>query len=55
MADTKHVSESDSSPLPRRADDVSSLSSTEAQAGVRGIEAISSTWTKTSLIIAYIG
>ena len=36
-------------------DDASSLSSTEAQAGVKGIEAISSTWTRSSLTIAYIG
>ena len=55
MADTKRISESGSSPPRHHADDASSLSSADAQAGVKGIEAISSTWTKTSLIIAYVG
>ncbi len=36
-------------------DDRSSLSSYEAHAGVKGIEAISSTWSKWALIFAYIG
>ena len=55
MADAKHVTEGDSSPPRRRGDDASSLSSTEAQAGVKGIEAISKTWTRTSLAVAYVG
>lgn len=33
----------------------SSLGSNDAQAGVRAIEAINQTWTKRSLIVAYIG
>lgn len=37
------------------ADDQSSLSSYEPQAGVKSIEAISQTWTKWSLIAAYLG
>lgn len=37
------------------ADDQSSLSSDETQAGVKNIEAISQTWTKWSLIAAYLG
>lgn len=37
------------------ADDQSSLSSYETQAGVKNIEAISQTWTKWSLIAAYLG
>ena len=36
-------------------DDRSLATSIEAQAGVKGIEAISTTWTKWSLIVAYIG
>lgn len=36
-------------------DDRSSISSYEAQAGVKGIEAISQTWTKWSLVFAYVG
>lgn len=36
-------------------DDRSSMSSYEAQAGVKGIEAISQTWTKWALIFAYLG
>ena len=36
-------------------DDLSSATSNEAQAGVKGIEAISTTWTKWSLIVAYAG
>lgn len=40
----------------RDADDQSSLSSSqEPQAGVKNIEAISQTWTKWSLIAAYVG
>ena len=39
----------------RDADDQFSLSSSEPQAGVRNIEAISQTWTKWSLIVAYLG
>lgn len=33
----------------------SSLGSDDAQAGVRAIEAINQTWTKRSLITAYVG
>ena len=36
-------------------DDQSSLSSDNTQAGVKNIEAISQTWTKWSLISAYLG
>ena len=36
-------------------DDQSSLSSSDTQQGVKGIEAISQTWTQWSLIAAYIG
>ena len=36
-------------------DDQSSLSSAETQQGVKGIEAISSTWSTSALIIAYVG
>ncbi|KAI9702587.1 MAG: hypothetical protein M1836_001067 [Candelina mexicana] len=36
-------------------DERSSISSYEAQAGVKDIEAISSTWSKWALIIAYVG
>lgn len=36
-------------------DDRSSLSSGDAQTGVKGIEAISQTWTQWSLIAAYLG
>ena len=36
-------------------DDRSSMSSYEAQAGVKGIEAISQTWTKWALVFAYLG
>ena len=39
----------------RDADDQSSLSSSEPQAGVKNIEAISRTWTQWSLIVAYLG
>ena len=39
----------------RDADEQSSLSSDEAQAGVKNIEAISQAWTKWSLIAAYLG
>jgi len=40
---------------PTHADDRSSLSSYEAQTGVKNIEAISQTWTRTSLVAAYVG
>ena len=36
-------------------DDRSSFSSKDAQQGVKGIEAISQTWTQWSLIAAYLG
>ena len=36
-------------------DDRSSLTSYDAQAGVKGIEAISQTWSKWALISAYVG
>ena len=36
-------------------DDRSSMSSYHAQAGVKGIEAISQTWTKWALVSAYLG
>ena len=39
----------------RSEDDRSSISSYETQNGVKNIEAISQTWTKWSLISAYVG
>ena len=36
-------------------DDQSSFSSDETQTGVKGIEAVSQTWTEWSLIAAYLG
>ena len=42
-------------PHVRNEDDQSSLSSYETQNGVKNIEAISQTWTKWSLISAYVG
>jgi len=37
------------------ADETSSTSSIETQAGVKRVEAVTSSWTKWSLAIAYIG
>ena len=42
-------------PHVRNEDDQSSLSSYETQNGVKNIEAISQTWTKWSLVSAYVG
>ena len=43
-------------PNPGHGDDRSSLSSDDdPQAGVKNIEAISQTWTKWSLVFAYVG
>ena len=46
-------------PLADQADDESSIVSEEsyesAQAGVKRLEAISSTWSRTGLLFAYIG
>ena len=38
-----------------RVDDRSSTISDDGQAGVKHIEAISQTWTKWSLVVAYLG
>ena len=55
--DVRPTSEADKNPVAiANAEDRSSLSSDdEAQAGVKGIEAISQTWTKWSLVAAYLG
>jgi len=37
------------------ADETSSMSSTETQAGVKRLEAVTTSWTKWSLAIAYVG
>lgn len=42
-------------PHERFADETSSTSSVETQAGVKRVEAVTSSWTKWSLAIAYIG
>ena len=48
-----HVDQSDA---PQDyADSQSSLSTDDAQAGVKSIEAVSQTWTQWSLIVAYLG
>jgi hypothetical protein len=39
----------------RDAYDGSSMSSDEAQAGVKGVEAVALTWTYWSLVAAYVG
>ena len=48
-----HVDQNDMQP--HYADSQSSLSTDDAQAGVKNIEAVSQTWTRSSLILAYLG
>ena len=42
-------------PNVEHEDDRSSLTSNAAQSGVKNIEAVSQTWTQSSLIAAYFG
>ena len=53
MTDAKDVANGDTYRTHHE-DDASSLSSAKVQAGVKGIEAIAITWTKPSLIVAYV-
>ena len=54
-ASTRTQHDKDQTYIHNHDDDQSSLSSDNTQAGVKNIEAISQTWTKWSLISAYLG
>lgn len=53
--DGARVEENKSNAYVPDEDDRSSMSSYDAQAGVKGIEAISQSWTKWALAFAYLG
>ena len=53
--DERLLYEESSEPLSRAEEYATSSDSGDVQEGVRKIEAISQTWTKGSLLVAYIG